>query len=315
MADFQSALQAIGLPHAPRVEIRSFHKSTLALTEIQGPANFGMTAAAPRDSAYLVQLRLRDCLRSDYFINDTYLAPSDRGAGAIQFHDLRNDTRVNAIDPFHLLDFYLPHRLIACACDEASLPTVQELHIAPGSCHRDPVISHLMITMAGMLGRSDEASSLFCDHIAHALTLHLAVKYGGVQDHVVRLRGGLAPWQANRVKEMLATELSDDLSLAQLAKECRLSVRQLSRAFLHTFGMPPHTYRLRHRLLKARQYLMGHEYSLAEIAILCGFANQSHLTRIFQRVIGMSPGHWRRSHRPPFSCATSSRSMNIAGTA
>jgi AraC-like DNA-binding protein len=37
--------------------------------------------------------------------------------------------------------------------------------------------------------------------------------------------------------------------------------------------------------------------TLAEIAVKCGFAEQSHFTRVFKRLIGVSPGAWQREHR------------------
>ena len=55
-----------------------------------------------------------------------------------------------------------------------------------------------------------------------------------------RLRGGLAPWQERRAKEILSANLDGDVPLKDVARECRLSVSHFSRAFRRTVGVAPH---------------------------------------------------------------------------
>jgi AraC family transcriptional regulator len=59
----------------------------------------------------------------------------------------------------------------------------------------------------------------------------------------------------------------------------------------------PHAWLMHHRIEKAKGLLMSSARVLADVALDCGFADQSHLTRTFQRVVGMTPGAWRRLHR------------------
>jgi transcriptional regulator GlxA family with amidase domain len=82
--------------------------------------------------------------------------------------------------------------------------------------------------------------------------------------------------------------------LADLAAEAGLGVRQFCRAFRATIATSPHQYLLGQRVERARR-LMAAGSSLAEVALLCGFADQSALTRYFTRHIGLSSASYRRT--------------------
>jgi AraC-like DNA-binding protein len=76
---------------------------------------------------------------------------------------------------------------------------------------------------------------------------------------------------------------------------CRLSVSHFSRAFRRTMGAAPHNWFLTHRVEVAKENLRDGRLSLFEVALRCGFTDHSHLTRVFTRIVGISPGAWRRA--------------------
>jgi transcriptional regulator GlxA family with amidase domain len=104
----------------------------------------------------------------------------------------------------------------------------------------------------------------------------------------------LAPWQERRTKELLNADLGGEIPLRQLAMECGLSVRHFTRAFRQSTGIPPHRYLLKRRVEQAQQLLKDPALSLLDVALACGFADQSHFTRVFSASVGVSPGVWRR---------------------
>ncbi|MEF3129654.1 AraC family transcriptional regulator [Rhizobium leguminosarum] len=67
------------------------------------------------------------------------------------------------------------------------------------------------------------------------------------------------------------------------------------RAFRETTGMTPYQWVLRERIDRARNLLRTSKTPLAEVAIACGFADQSHFTRVFAGIVGTTPGNWRRN--------------------
>lgn len=107
--------------------------------------------------------------------------------------------------------------------------------------------------------------------------------------------GALANWQMKKVAAHVELHVAERIRIADLASAVNLSVGYFSRAFSLSFGMPPHVYITQRRILRAEQQMATTTDSLAVIAVDCGMADQSHLCRTFRRVVGMSPGLWRRA--------------------
>ena len=97
-----------------------------------------------------------------------------------------------------------------------------------------------------------------------------------------------------QVRDRLADEMLEAPSLAELAAMAGLSKYQLLRRFEKAYGVPPHSWLLLQRAERARALIRGGA-SLAHTAAACGFADQSHLTRIFVRQFGFTPGAWRKA--------------------
>jgi AraC-like DNA-binding protein len=81
-------------------------------------------------------------------------------------------------------------------------------------------------------------------------------------------------------------------TLNDLAAVAQLSPYQLLRAFVRSYGLPPHAYLIQRQLREARR-LLDTGASIAEVAHACGFADQSHLHRHFKRTWGVTPGQYR----------------------
>ena len=103
-----------------------------------------------------------------------------------------------------------------------------------------------------------------------------------------------------RVRELLDDSCSPRVTLRELASLAGLSPFHLHRLFRDQVGMPPHEYHLRRRLMRARELLgsgSGEPVSIADVAASTGFADQSHLTRQFKRVLGLAPAAYSRGAR------------------
>ncbi len=129
----------------------------------------------------------------------------------------------------------------------------------------------------------------------HILILldRLLAKHGESRgDHAAR--GGLAPWQLRRVTEFMLAHRADDLLLADLANLVDLSPKHFARAFRQSTGVPPYRWLMERRIDHARQLLMRRDLAIADIALACGFFDQSHFTTVFRRGVGMTPATFRR---------------------
>jgi len=96
-----------------------------------------------------------------------------------------------------------------------------------------------------------------------------------------------------RVRERLGDDLLNPPTLTELAAMSGLSKYQVLRRFEKTYGLPPHAWLLQQRTERARS-LICNGLSLAHAAATCGFADQSHMTRLFIRHFGFTPGAWQK---------------------
>jgi AraC family transcriptional regulator len=148
------------------------------------------------------------------------------------------------------------------------------------------------------VARPSEGTRLFTDHIFAAMVAYLATTYGGLNRSMpskgIHRRGMLTPRQERLVTSRLLDDITDAPGLAELASICDLSRRHFIRTFKQTTGQTPHRWLLMQRINKAKVLLHDTKLSILEVALDCGFADQSHFTRVFSTYLGISPGEWRR---------------------
>jgi len=108
--------------------------------------------------------------------------------------------------------------------------------------------------------------------------------------------GGLAPWQASRVARYIDENLERALTVAELAAAAGVRPGYFGKAFKSSFGVSPHAMVLQRRVARAKVLIAQGEDPLKDIALACGFSDQSHLTNRFHRLVGMTPNAWRRLH-------------------
>jgi AraC-like DNA-binding protein len=106
-------------------------------------------------------------------------------------------------------------------------------------------------------------------------------------------RGGLAPRVLRRIREYIDDNIDQRISVERLAGLANLSVCYFVRAFKQSIGTTPHDYLIRQRVERTKQLLSGTDMPLSEIALVAGFADQSHFARRFRQHVGMSPRDYR----------------------
>lgn len=281
--------------NAPAFVIRTLRKAEVAVTEVRSdnprPA---MSESIPREDAFLVALQLREFPVHEYWEDGRQAPVTSLKAGETTIYDLKRDPKFYMNNPFHSVHFYFPRTALNAIADNAGVPWIGDLRYEPGRGVDDAVMRGLVSSLLSAFGHPDEVSRLFLEHVMLAVGAHVVQTYGGVRLPRRPARGGLAPWQERRAKEILGANLDGSVALSALAKECGLSASHFSRAFRQTAGLAPHQWLMRRRVEEAKQALRDRRLPLSEVALVCGFADQSHLTRVFSRSVGTSPGAWRR---------------------
>jgi AraC family transcriptional regulator len=281
---------------APAIVTKTLRKAEIAVTEIRCDDQLPtMTSPVQQEDAYLVGLILRDFPQRVYWEEGRQTPVCDLRAGDVCIHDLKRDPVTFLEKPHHELFFYLPRAALNAIADDASAPRIGDLDSRQAAAVNDATIAGLGGTVLPALSHPQQANRLFVDHISLAVGVHVASTYGGMRPVSGPVRGGLAPWQERRAKEILSANLDGSVPLKEVARECRLSVSHFSRAFRRSMGVAPHNWLLMRRVEVAKEQLRDRRLSLSDVALACGFADQSHLTRVFTGIVGVSPGAWRRA--------------------
>jgi AraC family transcriptional regulator len=159
---------------------------------------------------------------------------------------------------------------------------------------------------AAMLAVNDELTTdaagdrLAAESLANLLAVHLIRNASTPHAPARRTDGALPQRKLRAVVECIEEQLDANLSLDQLAAAAHLSAYHFARQFKAATGLPPHQYVIARRIERAKEIMLSEtDLSLAEIAALVGFSDQSQLTRHFKRLIGVTPARFGRPSRTP----------------
>ena len=109
-------------------------------------------------------------------------------------------------------------------------------------------------------------------------------------------RSVMAPWQARCIQGYIAANLHGTIRVMDLVRVVQFSPNRFDRVFKDSFGCTPHQYVMRRRIERAQSLLLMTNDPLSQVAAECGFVNQSHLSNLFRKMVGETPGKWRRIH-------------------
>lgn len=279
----------------PALVTKSFKAGSLLVTEIKSTHAIGMTAPVEPEDAYLLSILMEDLSDFQCWEDGCTLARRDFSAGESMLRDLKRRPAALIDQPLHQLGFYFSRIALDQLADDVEALPIHEMQYRPDETTSDPVVRCLAEALLPALRAPEQVNRLFLDHVLHAIALHVGITYGGLKVRAKPVTGGLAGWQEKRAKEMLAADLSGHTPLSEIASACGLSTSQFTRAFRRTTGTAPHRWLIQHRVKIAKRHISERSMPLAAVALACGFADQSHLTRVFAAHTGVTPAAWRRS--------------------
>ena len=161
---------------------------------------------------------------------------------------------------------------------------------------RDSQIEHICLALKAELEAGCPSGRLYGDALAVALCAHLLCNYTTHVSSVHNHSAGLPACKLRRVIDYINDNLTEDLTLAEIAHVAGMNPHYFSRAFKQATGTPPHRFVTNCRVEKAKSLLADEELPLVEIGLSVGFQNQSHFTTLFHKLTGLTPKAYRDGH-------------------
>lgn len=192
--------------------------------------------------------------------------------------------------------------LILCALDPAFVKQIAlELdRPSPMLDHgklgfRDEAIASLMRLLAYEAKLRRASERLYIDSLTYALTIRL-LSLEANRD-AWRVHHALPDRALRRTLDKMETECSSDITLESLALESGYSTNHFLQMFRASTGSTPYQYLLNLRIKRAQSMMNHKSMQLLDIALECGFSSHAQFSRMFRKILGMTPSQYRRSLR------------------
>ncbi|WP_250475056.1 AraC family transcriptional regulator [Caballeronia sp. GAFFF1] len=269
--------------------------ASFAVTRVSSDSRgTGRTQPIPVERALVLVLLLRPLIKHKLWLDDREIPVEPWAAGTLSVVDLEQSPSAYIGGSMDALHFYLPRTSLESVAASSGTKTITELRIAEGIS--DPIVRELGQMMLPAMRKPEQANNLYTSGLMTALYAHIQQTYAGYSYGSRLEQGGLGPRQLARAKELIASNLDGNISLNQLAAMCDVSPAHFARAFKRSTGVAPHRWLLMHRVETAKQLLSRADLNGAEIATACGFADQSHMIRVFSNIAGVTPKAWQKEH-------------------
>jgi AraC-like DNA-binding protein len=258
-----------------------------------GPAALPPPVDHGLGTTFAVLLQLREQTHRELYMDGKCVHRGSYAARSTSIVNHAEKPEANLLSPFDNLIFVVSQKTLDEIAYERGSPKVSQLRCKLGGVF-DETVWHLGNALLPALERPNEIGTIYAEQVMLAANTYFAQTFGGLRPASVKL-GMLAPWQLRRATDAMLSLADDEVSLKDLAALCGLSVSYFVRAFKQSTGDPPYRWILRHRVERSKSMLASTDTALAEIAVLCGFADQSHFTRMFKSFVGVTPAAWRRA--------------------
>ena len=161
---------------------------------------------------------------------------------------------------------------------------------------QDELIEQIARAVVTEMESESPVSGLIIDALQTALAAHLVKNYSNLSPNKTKLVskiGTLDKKRLARVRDFILSNIDHNITLKELANEACLSPYHVIRTFKATFGVTPHRYIIDLKVGFAKRMISNNSASFSQIAFMTGFSNQSHFSRVFKQLTGLTPSEYR----------------------
>ncbi len=203
--------------------------------------------------------------------------------------------RFEVSGPCKFLNWVLDPQWIESLARQEAAFTGRGLELQPLLAGCDPGLWKLAEALVRELDHPGLGSRLYAESLEVGLIVGLLRRHAPAAQHTATLGGNLPGFKLRASLDFIQANLANPISLANLAEAAGLSRYHFAKLFKRSTGHSPHRYVLEQRVEKAKLLLEEGDLSLAETALSAGFASQSHMTAVFRRLVGVTPGVFQKA--------------------
>jgi AraC family transcriptional regulator len=185
---------------------------------------------------------------------------------------------------------YLSGGILSETCARAFEQDYARLNTRDALDVRDSRLFALADALVDELRTPSAGGALLVDTLAQALAVRLIRDYHHDRKPEPKPAWRLTAAQERRALDFIEAHVARDFDLEQLARETGVSEYHFIRCFKASFGASPYQFVIRMRLDRAVEMVCKSSVPLSEVAVSCGFSDQSHMTRAFRKILGATPG-------------------------
>jgi AraC family transcriptional regulator len=187
---------------------------------------------------------------------------------------------------------YLSPGTMAHVAAEAYDCHIKEVELRDVLKADDPVLAGIAASLAQEARETGLGGRLYVESLRNHACVHILRRYANVIFREPNRSGGLSHAQCRLLNQYFDENLDRNMELAGVVG---LSEFHFARKFRTEFACPPHAHLMRKRIERAKSQLARGNIPLKFVAASSGFSDQSHMTRLFRRLLGVTPAEYRNA--------------------
>jgi AraC family transcriptional regulator len=215
-------------------------------------------------------------------IGALWLAPADNTAVEWSW-ETTDETIMFQIDPLYL-------QTIAA---ESDCLAPERLELKPVVFDRNPQFECIARHYHAEMQQQGIGRRLYSESLGNLFMLSLLRNYCHEAPKIQPVRGGLGTKRLQRILDYIDAHLAENIGLQEMAAIAGLGQHHFATMFKQSMGISPYAYVVRQRVDRAKHQLRQTTIGISDIALSCGFADQSHLNKHFRKIVGMTPKTFR----------------------
>ncbi|NEQ53656.1 MAG: helix-turn-helix transcriptional regulator [Leptolyngbya sp. SIO3F4] len=244
---------------------------------------------------HLIVLPLTGQLRTNFSPDGLTSKRHTCQAGHISIYPAGTSTQcdIEADHDYHYNCLQLKSEAISQSVSEVF--DTRQFDLSPQFGLTDPLLESILRHFAQEVTTDSSLDRLYVDSLSNTLFVHLLQRYATRKTELPEYRDGLSRYQLRRAIGYIESHLEQDIKLADIAGLLGMSQYYFCRLFRQSMGVSPYKYVTQKRIERAKRLLrQSQQMSIAEIALDCGFTNQSALCKHFRKLTGTTPKAYRK---------------------